>query len=42
MADVTRRGDQWTKLAKSAKTLPTNPERRVFADTRITAYRLAA
>ena len=36
------RGGQWTKPAKSAKTLPTNVECRVFADTRVTAYRLAA
>ena len=36
------RGEQWTKPEKSAKTLPINIERRVFADTRITAYRLAA
>ena len=36
------RGEQWTKPEKSAKTLPPNVERRVFADTQITAYRLAA
>ncbi len=36
------RGEQWTKPEKSAKTLPANPERRFFADARITAYRLAA
>ena len=36
------RGEQWTKPEKSAKTLPPNIERRFFADTQITAYRLAA
>ena len=36
------RGRQWTKPAKSVKALPTNLERHVFPDTRITAYRLAA
>lgn len=36
------RGEQWTKPAKSAKTLPPNIERRFFPDTQITAYRLAA
>ena len=35
-------GEQWNKPEKSAKTLPVTLERRVFADTRITAYRLAA
>ena len=39
---VIHRGEQWTKPEKSAKALPPNIERRVFADTRITAYRLAA
>jgi putative transposase len=36
------RGEQWTKPAKSAKTLPTTVECRFFGDTGITAYRLAA
>jgi len=36
------RGEQWTKPEKSAKTLPSNIERRVFPETSITAYRLAA
>ena len=36
------RGEQWTKPAKSAKAVPANVERRLFADTQITAYRLAA
>jgi len=36
------RGAQWTKPGKSAKTLPPNIERRVFPDTQVTAYRLAA
>jgi transposase InsO family protein len=39
---VVHRGEQWRKPEKSAKTLPLNIERRVFADTQITAYRLAA
>jgi hypothetical protein len=39
---VMYRGERWDKPAKSAKTLPTNLERRVFPDTKITAYRLAA
>jgi hypothetical protein len=41
-AHVIHRRLQWNKPAKSAKALPTNLERRVFADTRIIAYRLAA
>jgi len=36
------RGEQWSKPDKSAKTLPARLERCVFADTGITAYRLAA
>jgi len=36
------RGEQWDKPVKSANTLPGGIERRVFADTQITAYRLAA
>jgi len=39
---VIHRGGHWTKPEKSAKTLPLNFERRVFAETQITAYRLAA
>ena len=39
---VIHRGEQWAKPEKSAKTLPPNIERRVFPDTQITAYRLAA
>ena len=39
---VIHRGEQWTRPEKSAKAIPANVERRVFADTRITAYRLAA
>jgi hypothetical protein len=42
LPSMIHRGRQWTKPAKSAKALPTNLERRIFADTRITAYRLAA
>jgi hypothetical protein len=42
MAGMTHCGGRWTKLEKSAKTLPLNIERRVFARTRLTAYRLAA
>jgi len=36
------RGDWWTTPPRSAKTLPHNLERRLFPDTAITAYRLAA
>lgn len=39
---VIHRGEQWKKPMKSAKIVPANVEHRVFADTRITAYRLAA
>ena len=39
---VIHRGGEWTRPAKSAKALPPTVERRVFIDTRITAYRLAA
>ena len=39
---VMYRGGRWDKPEKSARTLPTNLERRVFPDTQITAYRLAA
>jgi len=39
---VIHRGEHWTKPEKSAKTLPPNIERRVFPDTQVTAYRLAA
>ena len=40
--EMIHRGEQWTKPEKSAKVIPTSVERRVFADTQITAYRLAA
>jgi transposase InsO family protein len=36
------RGEQWTKPLRSAKAVPAAIERRVFADARVTAYRLAA
>ena len=36
------RGEEWTKPVKSAKTVPAAIERRVFADARVTVYRLAA
>jgi len=36
------RGEQWRKPPKTAKTLPLNIERRVFAESRVTAYRLSA
>jgi len=36
------RGEHWDKPTKSAKAVPVNVERRIFADTRITAYRLTA
>jgi len=39
---VIHRGEQWSRPSKSAKTLPSKVERRVFADTGITAYGLAA
>jgi len=39
---VIHRGGQWTWPEKSANTLPPDVERRFFADTQITAYRLAA
>lgn len=39
---VIHRGEQWIKPEKSAKQPPPNVECRVFSDTRITAYRLAA
>ena len=42
LPSVIHRGEQWTRPEKSAKTLPVDIERRVFADTKITAYRLAA
>jgi transposase InsO family protein len=35
------RGEQWTRPEKSARTLPPSIERRFFADTRGTAFRLA-
>ena len=40
--EMIHRGEQWIRPEKSAKTLPANVECRFFADTRITAYRLAA
>ena len=39
---VIYRREQWSKPPKTAKMLPLAIERRVFAETRITAYRLAA
>ena len=39
---VIYRGEQSSKPEKSAKVLPSTIERRFFADTQITAYRLAA
>ena len=39
---LVHRGKEWHRPEKSAKTLPGDLERRVFADTSITAYRLAA
>ena len=39
---LVHRGEQWTRPEKSAKTVPAAIERRLFADARITAYRLAA
>jgi len=42
LPSVIHRGEQWSKPEQSAKTLPTDIEHRVFPDTRITVYRLAA
>jgi transposase InsO family protein len=42
LPSVIHRGEEWTKPAKFEKALPADVERRVFSDTRITAYRLAA
>jgi len=42
LPSVIHRGEQWTRPANSAKTLPPNIGRRIFSDTQITAYRLAA
>jgi len=42
LPSVIHRGEQWSKPEKSAKRLPANVEQLVFADTGITAYRLAA
>jgi transposase InsO family protein len=39
---VMHRGEHWTKPEKSAKVVPANVERCIFADTQITACRLAA
>ena len=37
---VIHKREQWQKPQRSAKALPSNIEQRVFADTRVTAYRL--
>jgi len=37
-----RHRDEWRKSPPPAKALPSNIERHVFDDVRITAYRLAA
>ena len=42
LPSLIHRGAQWTKPGKSATVIPANIERRFFADTQITAYRLAA
>ena len=42
LPSLIHRGEQWTKPGKSAKVIPANIERRFFADTQVTAYRLAA
>lgn len=39
---VVHQGQQWQKPERSAKVLPLAIERRVFKDTRVTAYRLFA
>jgi len=40
--EMIHRGGQWAKPEKSAKAVPATVERRLFPDTQITAYRLAA
>jgi len=42
LPSVIHRGEQWNKPEKSAKAVPATIERRLFPDTQITAYRLAA
>jgi len=39
---VIHHGDRWQRPDRSAKTLPSAIERRLFPDTRVTAFRLAA
>jgi len=39
---VIYRGEQWSRPPKTAKMLPVAIDRRVFAETRVTAYRPAA
>jgi putative transposase len=39
---VIHRGEQWARPEKSAKGIAENVQRRLFPDTQITAYRLAA
>ena len=41
LVDVVAIGEQCARPEKSAKTLPPNIERRVFADARSSAYRPA-
>jgi hypothetical protein len=40
--DVIRRRRPWERPERSAKTLPPRVERRHFAETRVTAFRVAA
>jgi transposase InsO family protein len=42
MPAVIHRGDRWQRPDRSAKALPDAIERRLFPDTRVTAFRLAA
>ena len=42
MPTVIHRGQAWRKPDRSAKVLPGDIERRLFADPRVTVYRLAA
>jgi len=35
-------GQHWQKLPRTAKAIPARIERRLFPDTRVTAFRLAA
>jgi len=40
--DLIHAGQQWSAQARTAKTVPANIERRLFPETRVTGFRLAA